>query len=177
MEMSEFQSVADKAQITPFDPKKPELKIRYYEAALVREALYTLADKEATLNDVIAALKPEGQIVITDYLYDGNSDDPHLRRWLEAEPAPAYPWTDTAYKKAFGSNNVVVRICEDQTDAYRAMALNGRNDFLPRMKTDEIPENLVQPLLQEAELWTRRLAAMESSALRYYRIVGIKNSV
>ena len=57
------------------------------------------------------------------------------------------------------------------------MTLNGWNDFLPKMKTDEITENLVQPLLQEAELWTRRLAAMESGALRYYRIVGIKNSV
>ena len=167
--------VDDKVTHEVLNLKQPKLKQRYFVGALVRDAFLNIENKDDLLSGVIQSLKPEGQIVITDLLFDEDADGPEMEAWKEIEPEPVYPWSIGAIKKLFVSEKVVMRIANDDSDKYRAMVLSAWAEFMHKVKAREVDDELMGMLLWEAELWARRIAAMETGQLKFHRIVGIKN--
>lgn len=159
-----------------FDPTNIMVKENYFHAALLRDTLVNIKQKEELLVDVIAALKPEGQIMMTDFLFDDDGDIEELKKWREAEPEPVYPWSLGAIKTVFSANDVVMRIADDEGEAYCKRVVAVWNEYIAKIRKNQVPREMIGVMLWEADLYARRLAAMECGALRYYRILGIKTS-
>ncbi len=174
MLMSKIHNVSDKAPIQHLDIKTLDLKDHYYDGALIRDTLYTVEDKVELVRKVVRAVKPDCQIVITDLVRASESTGPEVESWMAAEPEQVYPWSLDQAQKCLSSMNVLTRITADESDEYRARVLGGWSNFLHRIETHPLGRDLVVPLVNEAELWARRIAAIDSGDLRYFRFLGIK---
>lgn len=164
----------DKVNLEPLREPLPDLRSNFFLGALVREVLCTVEDKEDFLYRVIHAIKSEGQLVVTDLIFDDDPDSPELAAWLATEPETFYPASVNRVRNIYGKNNVVVRTAEDESAEYRKMAIAGWMRLLDRLDSSLAP-SLAEALVREAELWARRIAAIDAGVLRYYRFVGIKN--
>lgn len=174
--LNTVHDVEDKVQFEVFDPAEAKFKSIYYVGALMRDVLLYVPNKKDLLKGIIGSVKPEGQIMITDFFFDEDDDSAELAAWQSIEAEAVYPWSVDAVKKIFASSNVVMRTAADESDAYRDMVLPTWNDFLEKIQSREVTDDLMAAMLYEAELWARRLAALESGALKYYRILGVKNN-
>ncbi len=166
--------IDDKVNSEPLQDKPTDLRGNFFLGALVREVLYTVEDKDEFLFKIIQALKTEGQLVVTDLIFEPDADAVELEAWRDAEPEPVYPTTVDDVRNVFTRNNMVVRTAADESDEYRAMVIAGWGALLDRIDSDMEP-SLAEALVREAELWARRIAAIDAGVLRYYRFVGVKN--
>ncbi len=104
----------------PFDLAK--VKTNYFRAALMREVLYTMDDKETVLAKMCDSLKEgEAYLVITDFLFDENAESEELAAWKQTQPNPVHPWTAEALKNCLESHGVLARIMEDESERYSEM--------------------------------------------------------
>lgn len=166
--------IDDKVNSEPLQEKLADLRGNFFLGALVREVLYTVQDKDDFLNKVVLALKAEGQLVVTDLIFEPDADSAELEAWRNAEPEPVYPTTVDAVRDVFTKYNMVVRTAADESDEYRAMVIASWGALLNRIDSNMDPV-LAEALVREAELWARRIAAIDAGVLRYYRFVGVKN--
>jgi len=153
-----------------FEPKR-----NGYDIIFAREAFVTLPDKTRLLHEVFDGLKPKGQLLFTDYvLANPNVEDAALRTWRETEPEEPAPWAVSHYMDALNDLRFDIRISEDRTDHYAAAIKRGWADFMHAAAKDGRLERYGELALQEADVWTRRLQALESGGLRVYRFHAIK---
>ena len=176
MLMSKINSVNDKAPVQQLDIKSIDLKDQYYEGALIRDMLYTIEDKKDLVQKVVRAIKPQCQIVVTDLIRASDSPNTELKNWMKSEPEEVHLWSVDEAQKCLASVNVLTRITADESDEYRARVLTAWSNFLHRIKTHPLGPDLTVPLVDEVEMWARRIAAIESGELRYYRFLGVKGS-
>lgn len=154
-----------------------DLKKGYFRAALMRDVLCTIEDKEGVIGEVCQSLKAgESYMIITDFLFDPSNMTPEVERWIEGERCPVYPWKLDTLKAALESREVMVRIAEDESERYCSMVTGAWSDYLAELKNKEVTPQLGQVISAEADYWSRRTAALQSGGLCYYRIDGIKNS-
>lgn len=164
----------DKVNLVPLQDKLADLRSNFFLGALVREVLCTFDDPEDFLYRIIQALKAEGQLVVADLFFDDEQESPELQAWLEIEPQHYNPTSTEMVQRVLKKNNMVVRTAEDESDEYRATAIAGWVRMLDQLDAKLEPA-LADALVYEAELWARRIAALDAGVLRYYRFVGIKN--
>lgn len=166
--------IDDKVNSAPLQDQPADLRGNFFLGALVREVLYTVQDKDDFLFKIIQALKAEGQLVVTDLIFEPDADAAEFEAWRDAEPEPCFPTTVDDVRNTFTRNNMVVRTAADESDEYRAMVIAGWGALLNRIDSNMEPV-LAEALVREAELWARRIAAIDAGVLRYYRFVGVKN--
>jgi len=165
--------IDDKVKLEPLQDKLAGLRSNFFLGALVREVLCTVDDKEDFLYRIIQALKTEGQLVVTELVLEEDEESPQLDAWLDAEPQHILLASREDVIGTFKKNKVVVRTAEDQSDDYRRMAIAGWVRLLDRLDSNLEPA-LADALVSEAELWARRIAAIDAGTLHYYRFVGVK---
>lgn len=154
-----------------------ELKQNYFRAALLRDALYKIEAKEATLVKVCNSLK-EGQsfLIMTDFMFDEDNDSPELAAWKVVEKNPVFPWTPEALKSVLEANGTLPRIVEDESERYCAMIKEAWTNYMETLQGTEPPPELGNLLMEETNYWMKMIAALESGAVRYFRIEAVKNS-
>lgn len=152
-----------------FENFKPKLKSA--NVAYASEALFCVKNKQDCLNKIVGMMKPEGQIMISDYMLDGASHDhPELLKWIEAEPNPPV-LTDVQEMRAMMTTaGFEVSIAEDTTEEYKTNVLKAFTEYAARSSRGEKSGHLHDWVLREGELWTARVKAMESGALKVFRI-------
>jgi hypothetical protein len=128
------------------------------------------------LRKVVRSLKPQCQIVITDFVRASKKTGPEFENWISHEGDGIEPWSIEQIQKCLGSLNVLTRITSDESDDYRSMVLKAWDKFMQEIDAHPLERELTIPLVNEAELWARRIAALESEDLRYFRILGVKSS-
>jgi ubiquinone/menaquinone biosynthesis C-methylase UbiE len=176
MMMSKIHSVNDKAPVQQLDIKSIDLKDQYYEGALIRDMLYTIEDKKDLVQKVVRAIKPQCQIVVTDLIRASDSPNTELKNWMKSEPEEVHLWSVDEAQKCLASVNVLTRITADESDEYRTRVLSAWSNFLHRIETHPLGPELTVPLVDEVEMWARRIAAIDSGELRYYRFLGVKGT-
>lgn len=144
------------------------------DAVFSKEAFYTVRNKDGLIDAIEAALKPRGQLLFTDYVLDreqlrGRDYD----GWLRAEPVEPNPWTVEQYTAALAQRNIEARITEDNTDIHRGLILNAIQGLVKHLETVSMERETKLAVVEEVEMWARRVAAM-SSGLRYYRFYALK---
>lgn len=151
------------------------IKPRYFRAALLRDALCMVEDKEKLLAKVCDGLKGgEAHLIITDFLIDPDKDTAALDEWLEGEGRAVYPWTLAELKTCLRKQGVTLRTEVDESDRYCEMVTEGWAKYLAAIRGKEVTEEVGRQAMAEAAYWTRRVSALKSGALRYYVIKAVR---
>jgi ubiquinone/menaquinone biosynthesis C-methylase UbiE len=159
------------------DYEEMEIKSSYFRAALVREALFVVEDKENMLRKVCNGLKDgESHLIITDLLFDADDDDPALQEWIAGEAGPVFPWSIDALRTALRKYKVNIRMEEDESERYCAMVTESWSNYLAGIRGKALEGDDGQQAMAEAAYWTRRVNALKSGALRYYVIKAIRST-
>lgn len=172
---AEIHSLDRKAAGHPLDPDNAEFKPEFYTGALIRETLYRIADKKGFVNKVVESLKPGGHLVIIDLFFADDADASEMDRWRDGERSEAYGWKIEEARDVLGKLFVDVRTTTDETDAYHARILDTWNKFVMKVADDPLPDDLVLAMVDEAEFWARRMAAIQSGHLKLHRLTCIRS--
>lgn len=155
-----------KCDFEDFKPKANSANVAYSS-----EALFCVKNKQDCFNKIKGMMKPEGQFMMSDYMLDGGSlDDPAIVKWMEEEPIQPYPLDVQQARKMLTTAGFEVSIAEDTTEEYKANVLKAFSDYAARTSRGEKSGHLHDWVLREGELWTARVKAMESGALKVFRV-------
>jgi len=161
-------------QISAFDPENFELRKGFYDHALAREATYCVQQKERFLRVVNQALKPFGQLVLTDFVLDRAAGErPELEAWTALQKYKPQLWTLAQYTDCFKSLGFDLRIANDVTADYRRMMLNGWKEFINRDEIKQLRASQASTVIDEIERTIKIMAALESGALRFYYFLAL----
>lgn len=179
MSLSTLAGMAKRAPITPLQLQRFELTPNSLDVILANEILFAVIDKHRALREIEQALRVRGQFLFTDYVLNqrGQEDDPALQAWAKKEPLTPHLWTAREYARILAEYKLDIRITEDVTDTYRSLALQGWANYTEAVSETELDPEVAACLVQEADLWTRRIAAFNSGLLRVYRIYARKKAV
>ena len=162
--------LAKKVRIQPWDPDAPAFAAKGHHHCLALEPLHG-AHPEPILNGLAQALKPGGQIVITELSAPNplNVADPTVRRWAELERRdPADLLAPVAVTRMLGRMGLDVRIAEDMSQAHLEHALLGWRVML-RDLDHKLTRQEAVPMIAEAELWLLRRRLIRDGRLRMMR--------
>ena len=175
MALSTKAGMAKKAPISHFDPETFTHKPKSIDCAFSKEFLFTVKDKPAFLRTVENLLKPRGQFLFTDYVLNTTGNDSiALQKWREFEPNTPHPWTVQDYKQALTELHLDVRVIEDNTKDFHKMVTQAWADYIRRLEGRAVAPDEAPALVDEVELWTRRIQAIESGDLRVCRVHALK---
>jgi SAM-dependent methyltransferase len=169
--------IDDKLEVTALPFEEIKLKSKYFRAALMRDILYTIEDKAEIIGKIGDSLKTgESFLVMTDFLFEDDPESDALAAWKAVEERPVYPMSKEGLVKAIEGAGVQIRIIDDESDDYCAMVVDAWSDYMKTINGSEVTPEMGKELEREGEFWARRVAALKSGALRYYRIEAIKVS-
>lgn len=162
-----------KAEVQLYDPDNFVARQGGYDGILSKEMIYKFDQREVILARLENNLKTRGQLTIADYLRGDKTapDDPLLKAAFGNTPPL---WTKAEYEKRFTELKFDLRVSEDITDKYRAMALEALDQVTRVREGKSVIRTFPEDFLREVESWGRRIAAMEGGALKVYRFYGIK---
>jgi cyclopropane fatty-acyl-phospholipid synthase-like methyltransferase len=162
-----------KAEVQLYDHENFVSRQGGYDCVLSKETLYKFDQREVILARLENNLKTRGQLTIADYLRGDKTspDDPLLKAAFGNTPPL---WTKVEYEKRFTELKFDLRVSEDITDKYRAMALEALDQVTREREGKSVIRTFPEDFLKEVESWGRRIAAMEGGALKVFRFYGIK---
>lgn len=168
--------VSHLVRIMPRDPETLELGAARFDCALGREAVSAVAEKERFLRVVAQSLRTRGQIVLTDFVLDravGERDE--LAAWRAGLSARVGLWTVRQYADCLKSLGFGLRRNEDISALYRRQIVAAWVGYLRSGDMRGLPPPKREAVLGEAEACRRTVAALESGALKYYRLDAIRH--
>lgn len=181
MELSQRAGLAKKAVIAAYDPKNPDFE-RNYDRAFAKEALFTVPDKGELLSTVGKHLKTDSLFLLTDYVLSDHAaaKNPAYIEWRDQEPQYPHCVTVQDMHDLLQRAGFSVRVNEDVTEQYTVMIARAWAEadkaIAKLMSQGENGRALVDVLMREAELWSRRTKLLESGTLQVYRILASKKS-
>ena len=175
MALSVKAGMGEKAPIKVFDPDKFQHKQKSVDCVFSKEFLFTVEDKAKFLTAIENLMKPKGQFLFTDFILAKPSlRSPTLQTWIEHEPLKPHPWALEDYQDALATVHLDIRVAEDVTKMFRAMVIKGWADYTQSTRRGSIGEEAAPALVDEVELWSRRIQAIDSGDLKVCRVHAFK---
>ncbi len=177
-EISNIKGVARQVPVSAYDPQTVAFKPASFDGALIREMLHELPLKSAFLRKVSEAIRPFGHIVITDLMLrdEEAAEDVNVKAWLTQEPENATPSVAGDYTQMLESMGFDVRVEKDESKTYTGQISRSWAEFVQGLSREDLTRDFVNQMMKEAEYWMARSRALESGALRLYRIHAIKDA-
>jgi SAM-dependent methyltransferase len=163
-----------RAPVGVYDPEGFVLPRAHYDCALAREATYTVRDKERFLRVLMQGLKPQGAIVLTDFVLDRSvGGRGQLADWAPLPDYPPFLWTLERYVDCLRSLGFEPFIVAQIGAAYRGMIITGwtRLARLPELR--HLPRAHFLPIIDEAERAMRTIEALDNGLLRMVHIAAV----
>jgi cyclopropane fatty-acyl-phospholipid synthase-like methyltransferase len=174
MEMSVAANLAKRATIAQFNPETLELRPHSFDCIVGRGSTYSVVEKERMLRVVCQGLKPRGQFLLNEFTLEADQGKrPELAAWIAHETFPPVLWTIAQYKDCLSSLGFDIRVVEDITLQYRRMIVAGWMRLIKEVDLRTMARSHLRTVVNEAELWALRIAALESGALHVYRLHAI----
>jgi len=170
MELSVKHGLSKKATIKQAEATVLDVRPKSVDAILAKEAFLTVADKPALFGAIRKALKPGGQLMLSDLMLAGDTGGPAVEAWAAKEPIKPYLLPITAIRTILEGLGLVVSIVEDVTAEYRAAAISAFSNIADRMTSGEISERMCPWAICEGELWSGRLALLASGEAKMVRL-------
>ena len=175
MELSTMAGLAKKAAITHFVPEDMDVKAKSIDCVFSKEFLFTIEDKPDFLRSVEHVMKPRGQLLFTDYVLAGRAlNSKVIDKWKEMEPNMPYPWAVEDYEEALTGLHLDIRVIEDSTDHFHGMVTKAWADYIKQLQKKGAKPEEGLALVDEVELWARRMQAVEAGDLKICRIHALK---
>ncbi len=172
--MSVDAGLGRKVPLTAYEPDSVELRPHAFDAVYAQFLTTGVTDKERLLREVMRCLKPRGQFSFLDFtLREAEADDPRLEKLRRVERYPVLPWRVSQYIDCLTAAGFDCRIAEDHTEIYRGRILDGWTHLMKAVELRNMPKSHLLALLEEAELWGQRMAALDSGALGVYRFYAV----
>ena len=173
MERSMKAGMAKRAPITVYNPEFFELEKRY-DCIFSKESFYTVANKERLFALLVKGLKPNGQLLFSDYVIDEDRVKPAaLAAWTKREAVTPHLWTLARYQQMFKEHELDMRTTVDITDDHRLLVLTAWSRFSEMLKEKNADRETLLEMFREAELWARRMVVLENG-VRVYRFFGLR---
>jgi cyclopropane fatty-acyl-phospholipid synthase-like methyltransferase len=174
MEMSVAANLGKRATIVHFNPDTLELRPRSFDCILGRGSTSSVVEKERMLRVVYQGLKPRGQFLLNEFTVDPVlGKRPELAAWMARESFPPALWTIDQYKDCLTSLGFDIRVVEDVSLQYRRMIVAGWARLIREVDLKAMARSHLRTVVNEAELWALRIAALECGALHVYRLHAI----
>ncbi len=175
MALSVRFGMGEKVPVHAFDPATFEHKQGSVDCVFSKEFMFSVKDKSKFLKAVEGLLKPKGQFLFTDFmLAKPHLRSPTLENWIEHEPHTPRPWAMEDYEVGLAGAKLDIRVAEDITKEFRAMVIKGWADYTESAKSGSVGQESAPALVDEVELWTRRVQAIDSGDLKVCRIHAFK---
>jgi len=173
MAFARAEGLAKRAPVSVYDPEGFELPPQRYDGVIAREAVYTVRDKERFLRVLMQGLKPQGALVLAEFVLDRTAGDRlGLANWAPLPAYPPYLWTRERYVDCLKALGFTVRRADDMTAAYRAMMIAGWTRLAHRADLRTLPRTHFAPVIDEAERAMRTVEALDSGILKIVRITA-----
>ena len=174
-ERAERLGLTRKAPVTFTDVETFSMRENAFHCAYSMLTFFKIENKSHVLRMIEKGLHPGGQFAFTDYLVtEEGRGDPMITQWMEAEDPTPHPWTLKHYQAELTNLNLDVRIAEDTSDRHQSDILAGWAHFAESLKPGGVARGTTLLMVMEAEKWVRRVAALRSGHLRYYRFYVTK---
>jgi ubiquinone/menaquinone biosynthesis C-methylase UbiE len=174
MEMSVVANLAKRAVISQFNPETIELRANSFDCVLARAATYNVVEKERLLRVIFQGLKQRGQLLLNEFVLDPSlADRRELATWTACESHPPQLWTIEQYTDCMTSLGFDIRVVEDISKTYQSLIVAGWARLLDEVDLKHMAKKHKITIIDEAELWTLRMAALQSGALRVYRVIAL----
>ncbi|HLZ67798.1 MAG TPA: methyltransferase domain-containing protein [Aliidongia sp.] len=172
--MSIDAGLGKKVPITAYDPETVEFKPHAFDCAYAEYLTVSVVAKERLIREIMRALKARGQFSFVDFvLADGNLEDRRLDALRKIERFTPMPWTLKQYSDCLAGAGFDVRISEDHTDIFMRHVAQGWAQFVENYDVKLMTRGNQLAVVEEAELWMTRLAALQSGVLRVYRFYTV----
>lgn len=120
-------------------------------------------------------MKPGGQFLFTDYCVDGGDlTNPALVGWMSSEPVEPVLWNVGRIIDTLKTQKLDVRVNEDMTALQKQLILTALSTFLGHLAAHSMDQGTKLAVLDEVELWARRMAAFDAG-LKVYRFYAMKH--
>ena len=163
--------LAKKIRIGSWDPHAPTFAPHSHHHCLALEPLHG-AQPEPILDGLVKALRPGGQLVMTELIADKplNPNDPTVARWAALERRdPDGLVAGIAITRMLGRVGLDVRIAEDISARHLEQAMLGWRILLRDLQGRKPPKQEAAQMVAEAELWLLRRRLMRAGKLRLMR--------
>lgn len=168
------RGLARHVQISAFDPESFELRAGFYDHALAREATYDVVQKERFLRVLNQAMKPFGQLILTDFVRDRAAGDrPELAAWEAMQRQKPQLWTEAQYRDCLKSLGFDLRINNDVTPEYRRLMLLAWKELIDGGALRQLRSSRASTVIDEVEHMVRTVSALESGALKFRYFVAL----
>jgi SAM-dependent methyltransferase len=171
------EGLAEKAPIDFLDIDKTVFAERRYGAALIRNVLTSMSDKEAVLRKVANGLAPGAPFALVEFCLghaDAHGEALDAYRLGEAT-APRLLTIQDLRTRIEGAGFAVAK-AEDHSAAFAKIVLTGWAKIDALVKRGELDAKEGKALIGEAELWQRRLEAMRSGDLRTAKVLAVRKN-
>ncbi|MFQ5533483.1 MAG: SAM-dependent methyltransferase [Sphingomonadales bacterium] len=178
--LSEAAGLSKKAKLQHYDFKKPKPFNRQFDRVFSKEALFTVKEKADLFKAMEQNIKGDGLVLLTDYVLGKDSDlkSREIIEWRKQEPNEPHLVTAEQLISDIKDAQLSIRVNEDVTEQYIKLIANSWNKadrlVAELVARGEDGEGMVETLLHEAELWSRRSRLLESGKLKLWRVVAHK---
>lgn len=173
-QMSVVAGMERRAEIIHYDPEELEFRKHRFDCILGRLVTFPIRDKERFFRVVFEGLKPGGKLMLTDFVLEpGHGRDRALRGWMAHEPIPPVLWTVQQYEDCLSGLGFDLRISEDNTDSCRHMIVSAWSQMIQEHELQRLSRHDLGVIVDEAEFWAHRIAALERGGLRFVRFFAL----
>ncbi len=160
--------------LSAYDPRSDEFARGPYAAAVANELVFTIEDKEGLLARLVRAVRPQGRILIGDYVLAGSAPGPALAAWQAADPALVRPWRIDDARKCLAKLKVDITAAVDETSRLRALITGGLEAFAAGAAAGAVSPALAAPLAREVALWAARKHALDGGEIQFVALYGVR---
>lgn len=175
MKESYKHGLEKKAPVISYVPERMKVRPNGFDVVFSRLGLHTLPDKERTIEQMCAGVKPTGHLLLIEFMPGDKPDRDALEHWAESEPTRPHLIPGPRLAELIRAQDMDLRVVQDVSPDYRKMVMRGFATLLSGLKKRHLKEDpqLGVALMQEAEIWMRRLALMDSGILKIVRFHAI----
>jgi cyclopropane fatty-acyl-phospholipid synthase-like methyltransferase len=172
MRMSEHAGLKEKAPLKVFDPEHVEILDRRYHCILMRERLHTVKNKRRLLRQMADSLAPGGKMVLMEFVVVDNDakESELIKAWCKAEHETPSLWSEDELKNDVYSLKLELTAYGSVSESYCQALLKDWEGFTKGLKKEELDQEFVDIMMQEAELNKSRAAAMKAGLLKIVRL-------
>lgn len=156
--------------IRPIDIEEFELRSRRYNAIYSRERLFTVANKDRVLDQMVVGLKARGQILITDFMVAPDAASIDATATLGRNGEPPHLWSMRQYRSALERRGFKILLAQDITREYVELIHAAWSNVPGIIRRENIDRRHVDLIVEEGEMWLERSRALENGDLIVGRI-------
>jgi hypothetical protein len=170
--------LSKRAVIQAWNPQNPSFRSSAYQHAVAVEAL-SGSSVPKVLAALAKAIRPGGQVALLDTVADEPLDpgDPEVAAWQRLEQRSLPLPTPNDVSLGLHGLGFEVRVVEDVSARHIRAAIAGWKRLLYTMDTGKPDPQRAALMVQEAELWLRRIRLMRQGRLRVIRWLALDRAV